>query len=196
MNRKLDLFLTFLKIGATTFGGGYAMISLIKEEVVEKKKWLDSDELLEIIAIAETTPGPIAINIATFVGYRNGKILGSIFATLGVVLPSLVIIYLISLFFTEFIENVYVAYAFVGIKAAVAFLILKAGFSMFQKMKKSIFPMIIMFIVIMLMIVFHIFAISFSTIYLILIGGLFGLIFYSIQHAITKSEKEEEVDDL
>ena len=121
-----ELFMTFFKIGLFTFGGGYAMISQIKEAVVEKKKWLSDDELMEIITIAESTPGPIAINLATFVGYKRKGVKGSIAATLGVILPSFIILYIISLFLDSFMENKYVAYAFSGIKCAVAFLILKA----------------------------------------------------------------------
>ena len=112
------------------------MIPQIKDMVVEKKKWMTEDEVLNVIAIAESTPGPIAINSATYIGYKQNKFLGSIFATFGVVLPSFIIIYIISLFFNSFLENEIVANAFVGIKCAVAFLITKAGFDMFVKVKK------------------------------------------------------------
>ena len=104
MKKLLDLFYTFFKIGLFTFGGGYAMISTIRETIVEKKQWITDDELMQIITIAESTPGPIAINMATYVGYKKGKALGSVFATLGVVLPSFIIIYLISLFLEKFME--------------------------------------------------------------------------------------------
>ena len=105
----LELFYIFFKLGLFTFGGGYAMIPSIKEIVVEKKKWISEDEMLEILAIAESTPGPIAINMATYIGYLKGKVLGSIAATIGVVLPSLIIIFIISLFFDAFLANEYVA---------------------------------------------------------------------------------------
>ena len=105
----LELFYIFFKLGLFTFGGGYAMIPQIKEIVVEKKKWITEDDMLEILAIAESTPGPIAINMATYIGYLKGKVLGSIAATIGVVLPSLIIIFIISLFFDAFIANKYVA---------------------------------------------------------------------------------------
>ena len=137
MRLLLDLFWTYFKLGLFTFGGGYAMIANIREIVVEKKGWLDEDELLRIIAIAESTPGPIAINMATYVGYKRRGVLGSALATLGVVLPSLIIIFVISLFLDAFMANVWVQYAFVGIKAAVAFLILKAGLGMLQKLPKK-----------------------------------------------------------
>ena len=133
MKKYLELFLTFFKLGLFTFGGGYAMIPSLKEIVVEKKKWLSEEEMLEILAISESTPGPIAINMATFIGYRQKKVLGSVLSTLGVVLPSLIIIYIISLFFDAFLANEYVASAFIGIKACVAFLITKAGLDMLIK---------------------------------------------------------------
>ena len=126
MKMCLKLFWIFFKLGLFTFGGGYAMIPQLKEIIVEKEHFLTEDKMMEIIAIAESTPGPLAINSATFVGYQQKKILGAFFATLGVVLPSLIIIFIISLFFDAFIANKYVAYAFSGIKCAVAFLIIKA----------------------------------------------------------------------
>lgn len=153
----LSLFLTFLKIGLFTFGGGYAMIAQIKETVVQNKKWMTDQELLEVIAIAESTPGPIAINLATYVGYKKRGILGSAFATIGVVIPSLIIIFIISLFLDEFMTNKYVAYAFTGIKCAVAFLILKAGAEMFKQMKKNAVSILIFSAVFIAMILFDVF---------------------------------------
>ena len=188
MKVLLKLFLTFFKIGLFTFGGGYAMISQIKENVVEKHKWLTDDELLQIIAIAEATPGPIAINIATFVGFKKKGVLGSAMATLGVVLPSFIIIFIISLFAEAFKQNEYVKYAFSGIKAAVAFLILKTGVNMLKKMKKKPFQVIAFSIVFALMILFELFAISFSAIYFILAGGICGIIIYSVLNG-----KKEEI---
>ena len=108
------LFLTMLKIGLFTFGGGYAMIALLENEFVSKKRWLDRDEFLDVAAIAESTPGPIAINAATYIGYKNGGVGGAVVATLGICIPSLTIIYLISLFFDTFLSLTYVAYAFKG----------------------------------------------------------------------------------
>ena len=132
----LSLFWTFFQIGLFTFGGGYAMIANIQEVVVEKRHWLDDEELTQVIAVAESTPGPIAINLATYVGYKKGGFWGSVFATLGVVLPSLVILYAISLFLDAVLANRYVAFAFIGIKCAVAFLILKAGLTMLAKVER------------------------------------------------------------
>ena len=180
MKKNLELFWIFFKIGLFTFGGGYAMIPQIKEVVIEKKKWLTDDEMLDIIAIAESTPGPIAINSATYIGYKQNKILGSIFATLGVVLPSFLIIFFISLFFDKFLENSIVASAFVGIKCAVAFLITKAGYDMFKKIKKTPYNIIMFAAIVLLMILLELFSKSFSSIILILIGALLGIILYSL----------------
>ena len=184
-----SLFLTFFKTGLFTFGGGYAMIAQIKETIVEQKHWLTEDELLEIITIAESTPGPIAINLATYVGYRRKGIGGSLCATLGVVLPSLVIIYVISLILDDFIKNKYVAYAFVGIKCAVAFLILKAGAEMFSKMEKKALPVVTFAAVFVSMLLFEWFSVSFSSVYLILIGGIIGIIFYVLPEVKKKGGK-------
>lgn len=192
MHICLDLFLTFFKLGATTFGGGYAMMSQIKESIVEKKKWLTQDELLEIFAISESTPGPVAINMATYIGYQKAKILGSVLATLGVVLPSFIIIYIISLFLNKFLENNYVAYAFVGIKCAVAFLILKAGIGLFKKMPKTIWQLSVFSIVLILMILLELFSKSFSSIYLIIIGGILGIMILTIQDHIKRKEDDAQ----
>jgi len=176
----LSLFWTFFKIGLFTFGGGYAMIAQIKEAIVENKKWIDEDELIEIITIAESTPGPIAINMATFIGYKKRGFWGSLCATLGVVLPSLIIIFTISLFLEKFMTNKYVIYAFIGIKCAVAFLILKAAANLFLKLQKKPLPIITFCLVFALMIVLELFSKSFSSIFLILVGGIIGIFVYAV----------------
>ncbi len=132
-----QVFTTFFKIGAFTFGGGYAMIPLIQRETVDNHKWVTEDDILEIIAIAESTPGPIAINSATFVGYRTCGVLGSAAATLGVVLPSFVIIFAISFVLRQFQELKAVQYAFNGIRAGVMALLCKALWGMYKKNKKN-----------------------------------------------------------
>ena len=132
-----QVFATFFKIGAFTFGGGYAMIPLIQRETVDNHKWVTEDDILEIIAIAESTPGPIAINSATFVGYRTCDVLGSVAATLGVVLPSFVIIFAISFVLRQFQELKAVQYAFNGIRAGVMALLCKALWGMYKKNKKN-----------------------------------------------------------
>ena len=135
--RGIELFLTFLKIGAFTFGGGYAMIPLIQRETSEKRGWISDDDILEIIAIAESTPGPIAINSATFIGYRVAGVFGSFCATFGVVLPSFVIISLIAMVLRQFRELKAIRYAFYGIRAGVLALIFKALVSMYKKCPKG-----------------------------------------------------------
>ena len=174
----LSLFLTMLKIGLFTFGGGYAMIALLGNEFVEKKKWLDKDEFLDVAAIAESTPGPIAINAATYIGYKNSGIIGSMIATLGICIPSFVIIYAISLFFDDFLSFTLVAYAFKGIQICVVYLILTAGLKMLKQMKKTTFNMIIISITLICMIVFSLFAVKFSTIFYILLSGACGVAVY------------------
>ena len=140
----LSLFLTFMKIGVVTFGGGYAMIPIIEHEISEKKGWICGDDLLEVVAISETTPGPIAICAATFIGYRLAGVFGAFCATFGVVLPSFIIIYLISLFLRAFEQMQVIKYAFFGIRAGVLALLVKAVVSMFKKCPKNIIAYIIM----------------------------------------------------
>ena len=184
-----SLFLTFFKIGLFTFGGGYAMIAQIKEVVVEQKHWLTDNELLEVITIAVSTPGPIAINLATYVGYKKRGLWGSLFATLGVVVPSVIIIFIISLFLDQFMGNKYVAYAFVGIKCAVAFLILKAGFDMLRKLERKALPLCTFILVLAALLILELFSISFSSIFFILLGGLIGIFAYSISFRRKEVEK-------
>ena len=138
------LFWTFFKIGAFTFGGGYAMIPLVQREVAENHKWLDDEDILSVIAISESTPGPIAVNMATFVGYRTAGILGSTFATLGVVLPSFMIILLVSGVLREFYHLAAVRYAFEGIRAGVLALIFKALWSLYKKCPHGLISYILM----------------------------------------------------
>ena len=133
----LILFLTFFKIGAFTFGGGYAMIPLIQREIVEKHGWMTDEDILDIFAIAESTPGPIAINSATFVGFRTAGFWGAALATTGVVLPSFVVILLISFLLTGFADIPAVQYAFFGIRAGVLALLFKALWSMYKKSPKG-----------------------------------------------------------
>ena len=132
-----QVFLSFFKIGAFTFGGGYAMIPLIQNEAVENRHWVTDEDILEIIAIAESTPGPIAINSATFVGYKAAGVLGSMCATLGVVLPSFVIILLLSFVLAQFQQVQAVQYAFNGIRAGVLALLVKALWTMYKKSPKG-----------------------------------------------------------
>ena len=137
MKKLLQLFWTFFKIGGFTFGGGHAMIPLIQRETVENRKWVTDDDILEIIAIAESTPGPVAINAATFVGYRTAGFWGAAFATFGVVLPSFVIILLLAFVLDNFMEYRAVQYAFRGINAGVLALLFKALWNMYKKSPKG-----------------------------------------------------------
>ena len=185
----LSLFLTMLKIRLFTFGGGYAMIALFENEFVEKRKWLEKDEFLDVAAIAESTPGPIAINAATYIGYKNAGIIGSIIATLGICIPSFIIIYAISLFFDAFLSLTLVAYAFKGIHICVVYLILTAGLKMLAHMKKNAFNIIIISITLICMVVFSLFAVKFSTIFYIMISGACGVVVYLLSK-IRKEEKQ------
>ena len=135
--KYLDLFLTFLKIGAFTFGGGYAMIPLIQRETVDNHGWITNEDVLEIVAIAESTPGPVAINSATFVGHKIGGFFGAASATAGVILPSFVIIYVLSFVLRQFEELKAVQYAFAGIRAGVLALIIQALVSMYRQYPKD-----------------------------------------------------------
>lgn len=186
----LKLFLTMFKIGLFTFGGGYAMVAIIERELVEKKKWIEHEEFMDVLAIAESTPGPIAINSATYIGYKIGGFFGSLFATLGVVLPSFIIILIISLFYEQFIQIEFVKYAFNGIQACVAFLILSAGLKMFKKLKKTVLNIILFSLTLGGVVIFTLFfpQIDISSIFYILIGGLVGIVVYLIGYL--KSVKE------
>ena len=175
------LFYTFAKIGLFTFGGGYGMIAIVQDECVDKKKWITDDEFATVLTIAESTPGPIAINCATYTGYAQSGIPGSIAATFGVVLPSFVIIYLISSFFNNLLEIEIVANAFKGIQVGVGLIILRAGYNLYKKMKKSAFTIAILIIACLVMLAINFLGWNFSTIYMLLIAGVVGAMFSQIQ---------------
>ncbi len=168
------------------------MIAILERELVERKKWLEHDEFIDLIAIAESTPGPIAINSSTYIGYKRCGVLGSAFATLGVAMPSFIIIFLISLFYDAFIKIQAVNYAFKGIQACVCFLILSAGIKMLKKIKKTVFNIIIFTLTILGIIAFTLFFphLSFSSIYYILAGGVVGVITYLLT-SFRKKEQEK-----
>lgn len=181
MGILMELFLTFAKIGLFTFGGGYAMISLIENNCVEKKKWITHDEMMNITVIAESTPGPIAINCATYVGYKKAGVVGAIISTLGIVLPSFAVIYLISMFLDNFLEITLIANAFKGIKIAVGFLILEAAITMIKKMPKKVLPKIFMICSFVIMLGINIFSLNFSSIALMLIAGVISLAIFIVK---------------
>ncbi|MDD3107560.1 MAG: chromate transporter [Bacilli bacterium] len=173
MNKNINLFFTFLKIGAFTFGGGYAMIPLIHHELVEKKKWISDDEMVNMIAIAESTPGVIAVNSATFVGYKINKFWGSFFSTLGVVLPSFVVITLIALFFENFLAIPIVSFAFKGIRAGVVVLILSACLKLYKKSPKTVLAYFLMAFALLISLFVDFRYLSFA---LIVFGMIVGLL--------------------
>lgn len=187
-----DLLLTFMKIGLFTFGGGYAMISLIESSCVEKKNWITHDDMMNIAAIAESTPGPIAINCATFVGYQQAGFPGSLIATLGIVLPSFIIIFFISMFLDNFLEITVIANAFKGIKIAVGMLILDAAITMVKKMHKKIFPKIIMICSFAVMLLVNIFSWNFSSIRLMLIAAVISLMALIVKDTSMQKDGAEQ----
>ena len=182
----------FFKIGLFTFGGGYAMIPLIENICVEKKKWISHEEMMNVTVIAESTPGPIAINCATFVGYKKKGFLGAISATMGVVLPSFVIISLIAAFLDNFLEITWIASAFRGIRIAVGILILDAAIRMIKKMQKRVFPCTIMIAAFVAMMLINIFAWNFSSIFLMLIAAVISLVVYLLFGPPPKKKEGEK----
>jgi len=184
----LDLFLVFFKIGLFTFGGGYAMLALIEDICVEKKKWITHEEMMDITVIAESTPGPIAINLATYVGYKLRKIPGALIATIGMIIPSFFIVFLISQFLDRFLEIKWVSSAFQGIKIAVAILIIDAAIKMIREMKKKPFQITIMIAALISMLVINIIALHVSSLVIMLAGAAAGLIFYAVHNQRGKEQ--------
>lgn len=183
MKILLELFLTFAKIGMFTFGGGYAMISVIENNCVERKKWITHDEMMDMTVIAESTPGPIAINCSTFTGYKIAGIPGALASTVGIVVPSFVIIFIISMFLDNFLELTVVANAFKGIKIAVGLLILEAAINMIRKMKKKPLPVIILVFSAAAMLLINIFSLNFSSVSLMLIAAAVSLALFVVSSA-------------
>ena len=180
MKKYCALFFSMMKIGLFTFGGGYAMLALLENEFVNRREWLCKEEFLDMVAISESTPGPIAINSATYIGYRACGFLGSLLATVAVCIPSFVIIYAISLFFDAFLSLAPVEYAFRGIQACVVYLILSAGLKMLRNIKKTPLNIAIICTVMVLMTLFSLLSVRFSTIFYILISGGVGLCIYLV----------------
>ena len=169
------LCFTFFKIGLFTFGGGYAMIALLEEEFIQRRKWLDKDEFLDMAAIAESTPGPVAINSATYLGYKLAKVPGAATATVAVCLPSFLIIYAISLFFEQFTQLTVIANAFKGIQVCVIYLIFSAGVRMLKALDKSPFATGVLAAVMLVMVGLSLAGVSVSSILLILLSGAAGV---------------------
>lgn len=186
MRILIDLFLTFMKIGFFTFGGGYAMLSVIEDNCVEKKKWITHDDMMNVTVIAESTPGPIAINCATFVGYRQAGILGSIMATAGIVAPSFIVILLISGVLDNFLDIKVVRSAFFGIKCAVGVLIISAAVTMIKNMKKKPFTIAVLAVSTLAMLAIDIFSLRFSAITIIIAAAVLGFAVFAV-----KGKKQE-----
>lgn len=181
MKKAGVLFWDFLKIGAFTFGGGYAMIHLLERQFVARRKWLDREEFLDMVAVAESTPGPVAVNSATYIGYKVDGVIGALSATVAVCLPSFVIIYLISLFLNQFLALTYVAYAFKGIQVCVVYLILSAAWKLWTSMEKNWMNVSILTAVSIAMISFSVFAVDVSSILYIIICGVIGIAVYGMK---------------
>lgn len=186
MSLLLELFLCFAKIGLFTFGGGYAMIVLIGNACVEKKHWLTHDEMMNITVIAESTPGPISINCATYIGYKQKGFAGALAATIGIVLPSFCVIFVISMFLDRFLEITWVAHAFQGIKIAVGILIIDAGIKMLRKMKKNTLTVAIMVCGLIAMLLISLLSLRISSVILMLTAGLVSLILFMLKKPSVK----------
>ena len=179
--RTRALFATFFKIGAFTFGGGYAMVALLEHEFVEEKQWVTREEFLDMVAIAESTPGPMAVNSATYIGYKLEGVPGAAASTLAVCLPSFAVIYAISLFFDQFLQLSVVSSAFRGIQVCVVYLVLSAGLKMLKNLKKDAFSRAVLAAVLLAMVSCSVLAVSFSSIFYILLSGAAGLAVYGVQ---------------
>lgn len=189
MHTLLELFFTFMKIGLFTFGGGLAMLSLIEEECVGKRHWITHEDVMDVTVIAESTPGPVAINCATFVGFQQAGVLGAIVATVGVVIPSFVIIYVIALFMNDFMEYTIMANALKGITVAVGITILDVGISMIIEMKKNKQSVGIMLTAFVLMLLTDIFAWNLSSVTLLFVAAIFSLVAFQIKKIYGKREQ-------
>lgn len=156
------------------------MLTLLQGELVDKKHWISNDELMEMTAIAESTPGPIAINLATYLGYKKAGFLGALLATLGVIITPFVLMFCISLFLENILSYDAVRWAFMGVKCGVVFLLLKVSFTLVKDIKKDVFGVIVMSVVTLAMVLITLFAVKFSAIYFILAGALLGLLIYGL----------------
>ena len=183
-----EIFTSLFKIGLFTFGGGYAMIALLENEYVSKRKWVTKEEFLDLVAIAESTPGPIAINASTYIGYKTAGVLGAAVGTVAMCLPSYIIIYIISIFLDRFLEFSIIESAFRGIQVCVVYLIFSAGLKMLKSLKKDVLSVIIFLAVLISMILFSVLAVKFSTILYIIICGIIGLFFYVFTSVLKKKE--------
>ncbi len=175
MKELFELYAAFFRIGGLTFGGGLTMLPMLKHELVEKNHWITEDELLDYYAIGQCTPGIIAVNTSTFVGYKKRGILGAIFSTLGMVSPSLIIVSIIAMFLRQFMENPYVAHAVGGIKIIVCALMLNTIFTMGKKTIKSVIAGIVCVVAFLLSMFTPI-----PTVLIVIASGIFGIVLFKL----------------
>ena len=187
----LLMFLSMIKIGCFAFGGGYAIIALLENEFITKRKWIEHDEFLDVVAIAESTPGPIAINVATYIGYKQRGTFGAVIATVGMCLPSFIIMYLVSLFYELFMEISLVAAAFKGVQICVVYLIASAGLKTLKKMKKTPFNIIAYTVTCVGMILCTVFDIHISSVWFIFAIGVIGLFVFFVKNRKAKGENNK-----
>lgn len=190
MGILLSVFLSMLKIGCFAFGGGYAIIALLENEFITKRKWIDHDEFMDIVAVAESTPGPIAINAATYIGYKLKGFWGSVIATLSICMPSFVIMYFVSLFYDKFMQISLVSAAFKGIQVCVIYLIASAGIKMLKKFKKTFINYLIFAVILTTMTLCTLFNLHVSSVWFILAAGIAGLSSFYIKVNKQKGEKK------
>lgn len=190
-NLKLlfDLFFTLFKIGFVAFGGGYAIVALLENELISKKKWATQEEFLDMVGIAESTPGPIAINSATYIGYKKAGVLGSLMATLGVCTPCFILMYIVSIFYNEFMTNAFISAAFRGIQVCVIYLIAMAGIKMIKNINKNPFSIIALVATILCIVITNIYDVAISSIWYIVIGGFLGVFLDTISNISRKEHK-------
>lgn len=186
----LSLFLVMLKIGLFTFGGGYAMLALLEDELILRRQWIRREEFADMAAISESTPGPVAINSATYIGYRIGGVPGAIVATLGVCIPSFVIIFLISLFFDAFLSLKIVGYAFRGVQVGVIYLIASAGLRMLKASEKTPLAWVLFLSVFLCMVLFSLLSVTFSSVFYILIAGTIAVMIFLISQLRGKERRK------
>ncbi len=184
-----ELFFTMFKIGFIAFGGGYAIVALLENELISKKKWTTHEEFMDMVGIAESTPGPIAINSATYIGYKKAGILGSLMATLGVCTPCFILMYIVSIFYNFFMANTYIAAAFKGIQVCVIYLIANAGLKLFRNIEKTLLSILTLLITSICIVAFNILNISFSSIWYIVIFGILNIFLVTISNILKKEEK-------
>lgn len=184
----LKMFLTFLKLGFLSIGGGNTMVSMLEGELIDKKKWITSDELLEMIAVAEVTPGPIAINIATYIGYKRGKVLGALMCTLGIIIPPVICMFLIATFLDKLIQYKFINYALNGVKCGVILLLITVITSLAKKIKLDLYGIFGIILVVASKLILSVFNIDFSAIYYIIAGAALGILIYGL---IPKFKRKE-----